>query len=189
MFSNNEPAAVEAVWVPWPPLSRGDRNSMSLVILIGILTWCLNPSMNQRAPISFLLQLLSLKCAPCWQVPFQWDGIGLMPSSLKLSDSGQTPTELQIYQVQRMCLNEAWHVKSSAHISPESITPMIFPSPMLLSVTRFFGEWWRSPRKSQLRVVWSLWMRFGNTWTTLGNSEIRRLKNINGAWKTWVQCI
>ncbi|KAF4374691.1 hypothetical protein F8388_020212 [Cannabis sativa] len=35
-----------------------------------------------------------LNSSPCWQTPLQCDGIGGMPSSLKLSDSGQTPKEI-----------------------------------------------------------------------------------------------
>lgn len=31
---------------------------------------------------------------PVWQVPFHLDGIGPIPSSLKLSDSGQTPAPI-----------------------------------------------------------------------------------------------
>lgn len=54
-----------------------------------------NPSMYQRAPITFLLQCaVALNLSPDLQTPFQRDGTGPRPSSLKDLDSGHIPASL-----------------------------------------------------------------------------------------------
>lgn len=48
--------------------------------------------MYHLAPINFLLQsVVASKRSPEIQLPFQREGIGPSPSSLKTSDSGHTP--------------------------------------------------------------------------------------------------
>lgn len=71
-----------------------------------------------------------------------------------------------------LCSTTVWSLLVSLKRRvPESITPIIVPLPMLL-VKWFSGECLWIPMKSQLLVVWSLWTRFGITWTTPGNSAI-----------------
>ena len=62
------PAAVEAVWLPWPSSSRGERNEP------GAMSSGLKPSTKKRAPISLLLQSSAVKPGPVWHVPFQVSG-------------------------------------------------------------------------------------------------------------------
>jgi hypothetical protein len=59
------PAAVVAVCVPCPSASRGERISSASIGPVSTA-----PSMNQRAPISLLLQSSAVNCSPVIQAPF-----------------------------------------------------------------------------------------------------------------------
>ena len=52
------------------------------------------PHWNTEEVISEIAHLLQVKLFSVWHVPFHFAGGGPKPSSLKLSDSGQIPTEL-----------------------------------------------------------------------------------------------
>ena len=47
-----------------------------------------------------LLQWEELKATPVWQIPFHDFGIGPIPSSLKLFDSGHTPNQHRTHHMQ-----------------------------------------------------------------------------------------
>ena len=85
--------------------------------------------MIQRAPMIFLLQwILGSNCFPGSQAPFQRDGIGPSPSSLKALDSGHIPVSSDyFFRIIFMHKQEA-----ERDNSPVSKIPMIIPSPMLL---------------------------------------------------------
>nr|GMD58608.1 hypothetical protein Ccrd_008785 [Ipomoea batatas] len=82
------PAAVEAVWVPWPSSSRGDLNSSVSLIAPALASY---PMEKNLAPISFRLQFDALKLVPPSHAPFHELGTGPSPESSKLLISGQTP--------------------------------------------------------------------------------------------------
>ena len=54
-----------------------------------------------RERVGYLLQLEGWKEWPAIQVPFHRDGIGSIPLSLKLSDSGQIPAILTLKMKQK----------------------------------------------------------------------------------------
>src|SRR5258708_31207678 len=86
------PVAVVAVWVPWPLLSRAERNSPGR----GAIPEWSKVFMNRWAPISLWLQAKegSLGLAdPNWQVvPCHFaGGAGEVPASAREGGAGQTP--------------------------------------------------------------------------------------------------
>ncbi|KAF4363588.1 hypothetical protein F8388_002129 [Cannabis sativa] len=89
-FTTCAPAAVLAVWVPCPSLSRGDTISLPCFTkLPPDAIW--KPLAKLRAPMSFLLQRDELKSGPVSHSPRHRDGISGIPVSSKLLDSGHTP--------------------------------------------------------------------------------------------------
>ncbi|CAO2823158.1 unnamed protein product [Amaranthus hypochondriacus] len=82
------PAAVLAVWVPCPSVSRGETTSSVLRIPPEAILY---PCEKARAPMSFLLQTEGRNSGPDSHSPFHRVGTGGKPASLKELDSGQIP--------------------------------------------------------------------------------------------------
>ena len=114
------PAAVEAVWVPWPLASLGDRNSPSS-------TFRSTSSAYHRAPMSFLLQLFRPNEAPVWQKKTQF---GKFPSILEEGDHKNLQKSLEI---------QAKYLKNALHNSEGQINIMLLKFCMLILTQTLFG--------------------------------------------------
>jgi hypothetical protein len=124
---------------------------------------CLRPLLKDRAPMSFRLHAEALNAWPASHAPFHLAGTGfLMPASLKLSLSGQTPV---------------------------STIPMITSSPYLDAGHRPAPAALR-PRNSGVRVVWRRPYVSGNaaTWpsTPLSSSSCAAVSAALNPRMTWV---
>uniref|UniRef100_A0A0A9D9U5 Uncharacterized protein n=1 Tax=Arundo donax TaxID=35708 RepID=A0A0A9D9U5_ARUDO len=83
------PAAVDAVCMPCPSLSRADRNTLFPTPMAPPFA-ARSPREKLRAPTSFLPHMLGGKSTPASHTPFHRAGHGGRSPPAKLGDSGQT---------------------------------------------------------------------------------------------------